>query len=208
MLIAKMPGMVQALFPRLLWHKGRDERVIYLTFDDGPTPGITDWVLDTLDAHGAKATFFCIGDKVGRHPETLARVADAGHTIGNHTQHHRNLWRTPLGDWLADVAQCQSAIQSAIGLEPTLFRPPYGKITPRAASRLRPQFQVVMWDVICGDWNASLSPERVAAYATSGCRAGSILVMHDSDKAGPRMQAALTATLEHFGGQGYLFLSL
>jgi peptidoglycan/xylan/chitin deacetylase (PgdA/CDA1 family) len=204
----KMPRLVQVLWPRLLWRKPVQERVLYLTFDDGPTPGVTDWVLATLADHGAKATFFCIGDNVRKYPETLRKVQAAGHTIGNHTYHHLDLWKTPLSDYLDNAALCQQAILDATGTAPKYFRPPYGKMGLRAARRLSLHYQVVMWEIICGDWDAQIAPEVVTQNAIRNAQPGSIIVFHDSLKAEARMKPAVAALLQHFSAQGYRFEAL
>ncbi len=208
MLQVKMPSLVQSMFPQWRWHGPRQDKVLYLTFDDGPSPGITEWVLETLAKYDAKATFFCIGDKVRQFPETLLKVQAAGHRIGNHTFNHLNLWKTPLATYLDNTAECQAALTAVLGEEVTLFRPPYGKMTPRAGRRLRTQYEVVMWEVIAGDWNQKLSPGRVARNVIDHARPGSIVVFHDSEKAKVNMQYALEQTLAHFSQLGYRFEAL
>lgn len=199
---------MQALWPSLLWRKSRDHKVLYLTFDDGPTPGVTDQVLDQLAAYNAKATFFCIGDKVQQFPETLRKVQAAGHTIGNHTFNHLDLWKTPLDTYLINTALGRQAILDATGVAPRYFRPPYGKIGIRAARRLRADYQVVMWDVVAGDWNKDWSTAQVTQNVMQHAREGSVVVLHDSDKAADRMLPTLAATLAHFAGLGYRFEAL
>lgn len=208
MVPAYMPSIITSLFPRWTWHMPRTERVIYLTFDDGPSPGITEWVLEQLAAYQAKATFFSIGDKVLRHPETLLKVQAAGHAIGNHTQHHLNLWKTPLATYLADKDACQKALHDVLRREVKLFRPPYGKMTPRAARHILPQHQIVMWDVIAGDYDQQIYPDRVLQNVLRHAREGSIVVFHDSEKCELRMRHALPVVLEHFASKGFEFKSL
>lgn len=208
MMLVKMPSLVTGLFPNWLWHKPRQERVLYLTFDDGPSPGVTEQVLETLAVFHAKATFFVIGDKVRRHPDTLLAVKAAGHSIGNHTFNHLNLWKTPLRTYLENTSLCQVALQEALGEEVGLFRPPYGKMTPRAARHLLPTHEIVMWDVIAGDFHAGYARERVLRNVIRHARAGSIVVFHDSEKCKEKMRYALPRVLEHFSGQGYQFARL
>ncbi|MFN8395876.1 MAG: polysaccharide deacetylase family protein [Bacteroidia bacterium] len=208
MVPAHMPSIITSLFPRWTWHMPRTERVLYLTFDDGPSPGITDWVLEQLAAYQARATFFSIGDKVLRYPETLLKVQAAGHAIGNHTQHHLNLWKTPLTTYLVDKDQCQEALRDVLGREVKLFRPPYGKMTPRAARRILPQHEIVMWDVIAGDYDQQIDPDRVTQNVLRHAREGSIVVFHDSEKCERRMRHALPVVLEHFASKGFEFRSL
>jgi peptidoglycan-N-acetylglucosamine deacetylase len=208
MFLPKMPRFVQGLWPSLLWHKPTQEFVLYLTFDDGPSPGITDWVLEQLAAYDAKATFFCIGDKVRQYPDTLRKVQAAGHTIGNHTFNHLDLWKTPLAQYLDNAAQGRQAILDVTGEVPRYFRPPYGKMGWRAARRLGAQYTIVMWEVICGDWDRKMSPEAVTHNALRYASPGSIIVFHDSEKAEDRMKPAVLATLQHYTKLGYRFEAL
>lgn len=208
MMPVTMPSLLTSLFPHWRWHGPRKDKVLYLTFDDGPSPGITEWVLETLARHNAKATFFCIGDKVRQFPETLLKVQAAGHRIGNHTFNHLNLWKTPLATYLDNTALCQAALTEVLGEEVTLFRPPYGKMTPRVGRRLRPQYEVVMWEVIAGDFRQDYSPERVTGNVIRNARPGSIVVFHDSEKAKVNMQFAVEKTLAHFAALGYRFEAL
>ncbi|MFM2376327.1 MAG: hypothetical protein RLZZ165_1424 [Bacteroidota bacterium] len=207
-MLVKFPSLVMGLFPKWLWHKSRKERVLYLTFDDGPSPGITEWVLETLARFDAKATFFCIGDKVRRHPETLRRVHGAGHSIGNHTFNHLNLWKTPVTAYLENTEKCQAALEELLGEGLRLFRPPYGRMTPRIARRLQASYDLVMWEVIAWDFSAHQSREQVALNVIRNAREGSIVVFHDSEKAEAKMKYALEKTLEHFARQGYRFEGL
>lgn len=207
-MLVKIPRLFTWVFPNWLWHKSRKERVLYLTFDDGPSPGITDWVLETLREYNAKATFFCIGDKVRQFPQTLLKVQSAGHSIGNHTFNHLNLWKTPLKTYLENTEACQAALDDVLGEKVRLFRPPYGKITPWAARRLRPLHDIVMWEVIAWDFSAQHSPEQVAHNVLRNAREGSIVVFHDSEKAEANMKYALLQTLKHFSALGYRFEGL
>lgn len=176
---------------------------MYLTFDDGPMPGVTDWVLDQLKAYEAKATFFCIGDNVQKYPELFRRIQSEGHAVGNHTQHHLKGWQTDRKHYLEDIAKADKLIQSP------LFRPPYGKIKPRQWRALHKQgFEIIMWNVLSKDYRVGLTSEDCWQKVKSQVGHRSIVVFHDSKKAAPRMQPALLQTLEYFSERGFLFRAL
>lgn len=193
--------------PGLTWDipSSSDEKVLYLTFDDGPHPRATPYVLDVLRAHGAKATFFCIGKNVQEHPQIYKRILGEGHRTGNHTQHHVNGWKARDKAYLEDVSQAAGYIDS------DLFRPPYGRITAFQASLLRKppfSYKVIMWDVLSGDFDRKLSAGQCSRNVIRHARSGSIVVWHDSEKAFPRVEGALPTVLEHFQEKGYRFESL
>lgn len=204
----RIPRILTFLAPGLRWHGTRAEKVLYLTFDDGPHPEITLEVMDTLAAYGAKASFFCVGQNVERFPEVVRTAQSAGHTIGNHTQHHLNGWRTSRAAYLADIAACDVALGEALGQPVQHFRPPYGKPQLGTLGMLRQRYEVVMWDVIAGDFVADWEPDRVSANVLRHARQGSIVVLHDSEKAYRRLMPALRKTLEHFSELGYAFQAL
>jgi peptidoglycan/xylan/chitin deacetylase (PgdA/CDA1 family) len=187
------------LFREVVFRVPYATNVLYLTFDDGPTQGVTPLVLDILKAHGAKATFFVCGEKVEKHPDLFRRICDEGHAVGNHGYHHFNGWKTPTDSYLADVEKAQALIQS------NLFRPPYGRLTLRQYFRLRKRYRIVVWDVMCGDYDpdvgAELCFERIKRQAVSG----SIVVFHDSEKAADKYPYLLEETLKYFGESGYAF---
>ncbi|MFN3874482.1 MAG: polysaccharide deacetylase family protein [Flavobacteriales bacterium] len=185
-----------------IWRMPAHERSLYLTFDDGPVAETTPWVLDTLAAHGAKATFFVVGANAERHPALLRRIRDAGHAIGNHTFSHLNGWRTPLREYLADVARAQAITGTR------LFRPPYGRMTWAQARALRASHSLVMWDVLSRDYDPATPPERCLGHVLRHARPGSIIVLHDSAKAEPRLRHALPRALETLGTHGYAFKPL
>ena len=191
-------GILRFLFPEMLWHFNRDEKAIYLTFDDGPDPDVTPQVLDLLRAHGAKATFFCIGKRVEAHPEIYRRIIDEGHAVGNHTWSHPNGWRTSGSKYTADVHKASQLISSS------LFRPPYGKLRLGQWFKLRGRYRLVMWDVLPGDWKSSRSGKQIADRTMRSIRSGSIVVLHDSVKAAPRMLPALGQILPQLSSSGYV----
>lgn len=202
MYLVKTPKIVQALRPAYLWRVPTAERVLYLTFDDGPIPEVTPWVLDLLQQHQAKATFFCVGDNVRRHPGIFQQLLAAGHAVGNHTYHHLNGWHTGNLLYFHDVRRCARLVQSR------LFRPPYGRLLPRQRSFLERHYRIVMWDVLSGDFDAALPPEMCLRNVLDHAEPGSIVVFHDSLKAERRLRYVLPRVLEHFAGEGWRFAGI
>jgi peptidoglycan/xylan/chitin deacetylase (PgdA/CDA1 family) len=192
MFIHQIPSFIPSLFPRFTWSKD-SERQIYLTFDDGPTPEITDFVLECLAEYNAKATFFCIGRNVATHPTLLDRIKSEGHSIGNHTMNHLNAWSVDFNAYLADVEACEAVLKKQ-GIQTIGFRPPYGRITRRMYKNIP---NVVLWSVLTGDYNASLSPEAILQSVLPLLKPGAIVVFHDSVKAAPHLKAILPAILAH-----------
>lgn len=196
------------LYPQLLWRHQPAQPTLYLTFDDGPIPDITPWVLEQLAAYQAKATFFCIGNNIQRHPHIYQQIIEQQHTVANHTYHHLNGWQTPDARYLDDIAACDQWVQSP------LFRPPYGRISRRQIQQILQQKaipniqQIVMWDVLSADFDTRISPQQCWQHVQRRTRNGSIVVFHDSLKAAPRMQYALPRTLAYFAQQGYRFEGL
>ncbi len=200
--LIRMPRLLKKLYPAYTWDIPGREKILYLSFDDGPHPVATPFVLDTLQKFGAKATFFCIGKNVIANPELYRRLINEGHRVGNHTQNHLNGWKTPAGQYLQNVRDAAGAIDSH------LFRPPYGRITRLQAAGLASMpvpFKIIMWDVLSGDFDRKISGKRCASHVISKARKGSIIVFHDSEKAFERMSFALPEILHHFCGLGYRF---
>ncbi len=202
MYLAKTPALLQWLFPSFTWRKTSAERVLYLTFDDGPIPKITPWVLGELRQFGAKASFFCVGENVQRHPEVFAQILAEGHAVGNHTFNHLNGRKTSLTDYLDNVDKCSQVVDSQ------LFRPPYGRLTRAQKVALRPRCEIVLWDVLSGDFDLKISPEKCLKNVLRNAQAGSIVVFHDSWKAEPRLRFALPRVLDFFSGNGFRFEAL
>lgn len=202
MYLVHTPNYVQALFPGLVWRMPGDEPSLYLTFDDGPIPEVTPWVLDVLDDFGAKGTFFCVGDNVRKHPEIFREVIGRGHSVGNHTHNHLSGWRTENISYFNNIRHCARLVQSG------LFRPPYGKLKPSQAQFLQRHYAIVMWDVLSGDFDADLTPADVAHNVIQHSGPGSIIVFHDSLKAETKLRYALPRVLEHFTSIGYSFKAL
>ena len=205
MYLKKSPYWLQWLYPSLTWHKNRQEKYVYLTFDDGPIPVVTPFVLKTLKKFDAGATFFCIGDNVDKHPEIFNEVLANGHRVGNHTFNHLKGWDTPDEEYLQNVEQCRTVVDS------NLFRPPYGRITMAQIRKFRMQFpemEIVMWDVLSGDFDPSISVEKCTSNVLKNVTNGSIIVFHDSTKAFPRLQHILPIVLRELQILGYSFKML
>jgi peptidoglycan/xylan/chitin deacetylase (PgdA/CDA1 family) len=185
-----------------------DKKELFLTFDDGPVPGPTEFVVETLESYNAKATFFCIGDNVRKHPSIFKKVMDGGHAVGNHTFNHLKGWSTSLSKYLENINQCDEQFQHNLAGSSNLFRPPYGRITSSQIQALKPNYKIVMWDVLTSDYAKSISPERCLKGSIEATRPGSIIVFHDSLKAERNMTYALPRLLDHFSGQGYVFKTL
>ena len=175
---------------------------LFLTFDDGPIPEVTPWVLQMLRAYNAKATFFCIGQNLVEHALIHKMILKEGHTIGNHTYDHLNGWRTPNKAYFRSVLKCREITGS------DLFRPPYGRIKRDQANVLLSRFRIVMWDVLSGDFDLKASKAKCVKNVVDNASRGSIIVFHDSLKARERMQYALPRVLEHFSSLGYAFRAL
>lgn len=197
--------LFRLFYPHFLWIKPPDKKVIYLTFDDGPIPGVTQFVLDALDQYGAKATFFCVGDNVAKHPTVYQQILFAGHAVGNHTFNHLNGWKTDAHSYLSNVEQCSKAMNLP---QRALFRPPYGRVTKEQQQSILREYQVVMWDVLTGDFDRNLLPEKCLKKSIKYTEDGSIVIFHDSLKAEQNLRYVLPRYLEHFAKQGYRFEAL
>ena len=191
---------MKILLPGIFWRGDKSRKVVYLTFDDGPIPEITPWVVELLKSKGIKATFFCVGENVAKHPLVYQMLADQGHVTGNHTFHHIPAWRIPFKQYLHEIDLAATHIHSP------LFRPPHGKLYPWHLRTLKQQFQqIVMWDVLTKDYDQNLTPENVLNHVIQYVRPGSVIVFHDSLKAWPRLQVALPLALDWLIAQGYDF---
>lgn len=202
----RTPAWLMRLFTHALWHRERTAKTIYLTFDDGPVPEVTPWVLEQLQNYRAQATFFMVGDNIRKHPELFARVKTAGHRLANHTFHHLDGWQTPDERYFADIAATQKLL--ADEGQYVLFRPPYGRLTYRQYKYLSARYRLVMWDVLSGDFDRSLTPERCLARTIRLTRPGSVVVFHDSPKTQRLLHHVLPEYLAHFSQQGYNFKAL
>lgn len=202
MYLVKTPQFIQDLFPNFTWRIPGKDKVLYLTFDDGPIPEVTPWVLDHLAAYGAHATFFCVGENIKRHPGVFQQVREAGHAVGNHTQSHLNGWAADNLTYFHDIRHCARTVKTS------LFRPPYGRMKPKQAQFLQRHYRIVMWDVLSGDFDPNLSSEQCLDNVISNAAPGSIVVFHDSLKAQEKLTYVLPKVLEHFSRLGYRFEAL
>ncbi|GAB5401160.1 MAG: polysaccharide deacetylase family protein [Aureisphaera sp.] len=179
------------------------DRVVYLTFDDGPITRVTPWVLDLLKQHNAKATFFCIGDNIAKHPEVFARIQAEGHSIGNHTFNHLNGWKTTTENYVENTLRAEETLMKE-GCQSKLFRPPYGKIRFEQAKALRKLgYKIIMWDVLSADFDPAVSKEQCAENVLKHIKPGSIVVFHDSIKAEDRLTYALPKVLDFIREKGW-----
>lgn len=189
-MLFKPPGFLKRLMPSLVWDMA-GEKDVFLTFDDGPTPGITEWVLDTLAEYGAKATFFCLGKNVEQHPQTFLKILDAGHRPGNHTYSHQKGWEMTTERYVEDVDFAAQLIQS------DLFRAPYGRIKPSQARVLCERYHMIMWDVLSRDYSSVVTPRQCLRNVTRHVKPGSIVVFHDSRKSETNLRYALPRVLDY-----------
>jgi peptidoglycan/xylan/chitin deacetylase (PgdA/CDA1 family) len=197
------PWWLRLVFPPgMIWNFPTREKIIYLTFDDGPHPVVTPFVLDYLKAYNAKATFFCIGRNVDEYPDIYNRILLEGHRVGNHTYSHLHARKERTQRWLEDAKKAGKSIHS------DLFRPPYGHITracARALKKNEPAFRIVLWDVLSADFDERVSADNCIKKVTENGKPGSIVVFHDSAKAWPRLETALPAVLKYFSEKGFSF---
>ncbi len=198
--IIQPPKLFRRLYPEAVWHLPRtDQPTVYLTFDDGPIPEITEQILDQCAQFQILATFFMIGDNVRKYPAIYERVVSENHAIGNHTYHHLKGWRTKKKAYLDDVQQCQDVVQSP------LFRPPHGQLTMSQYRQLIKQYKLIMWDVLAYDWDNSISPSQCVNNVLQHVTNGSIIVFHDSVKARKNCLQALPIVIDNLLARGYRF---
>ena len=215
--IVKTPSLIKIIFNKWVWSFSKKEKVIYLTFDDGPTPEITNWTLKELNKYNAKATFFCIGKNVQQHPLLFEKIKTHRHAIGNHTHHHLNGWLTSNAVYLADIQLASKYIPSY------LFRPPYGRLGIQQVHQIRKQlvsptiykasssnvvlqgYKIIMWDVLSYDFDSTISEEKCLENVISNTEQGSIIVFHDSVKAEKNLKYALPKAIQHLKNKGFIF---
>lgn len=205
----KTNRFIKWLFSNQVWSVPNSENKIYLTFDDGPTPEVTEWVLELLKKEEIKATFFCIGKNISDNPTIFKKVIAEKHAIGNHTFNHVNGWQTSTNNYLEEVNRCSLISKPFFSEHCQLFRPPYGKITPTQSKKLRKLgYQIIMWDLLTADFDASISPKKCFENATKKVTNGSIIVFHDSKKAFVNMKYALPKAIEYYKSKGFQFDTL
>lgn len=203
MFIEQPPLLYRLLFPEAIWRvKHKNRKVVYLTFDDGPVAEVTPWVLDLLDAHDIKATFFLVGDNVRRNPEIFKEIKRRGHSWGNHTMHHLQGMKVTTMRYMRDVTEADNLIGSI------LFRPPHGLLRWKQAAALKAHYNIVMYDLVTRDYSKKLTPEQVIENVKHYTRNGSIVVFHDSLKAERNLREALPAAIKWLKEQGYEFCRL
>lgn len=197
MKLIKMPTLIRRIFPSKSWHFSSTENEIYLTFDDGPIPEVTPWVLELLNRNNLKATFFCIGDNVRKHPSVYQQIIDDGHAVGNHTMHHLNGWKTTKEDYLIDIKKSQAYISSK------LFRPPYGKLRGSQARKINKEFNIIMWSHLTYDFDATVDMNKVFEKIIATIKPGSIIVFHDSLKAEKQLKVILPKIIDWIKSNDY-----
>jgi peptidoglycan/xylan/chitin deacetylase (PgdA/CDA1 family) len=206
----KTPKVASLLFSDALWKVNTFEKKLYLTFDDGPIPEVTPWVLEELKKYNALATFFCIGKNVTANPEIFQQILEEGHSVGNHTYDHLNGWQTENNTYFENVEKCSKELEVGSSeftttRNPQLFRPPYGKLTPSQYSTLKSQYKIVMWDVLSFDFDVSIEKEDVLRNVIDNAETGSVVLFHDSLKAQKKVKYALPQVLEYFSKKGFTF---
>lgn len=209
-LLVKYPVVLKWFYPDRIT-RIENSKSIYLTFDDGPVPEITPWVLDQLREYKAKATFFCIGENIKKNPEVFQQVISEGHTIGNHSFHHLNGWKTSTSKYVYDVLSTEDLLSKKYPVKPLpkLFRPPFGKIKNSQARKLSKEgFKIVMWDVISWDFDHNVQKETCYKNIVENASEGSLIVFHDSRKASKNLHYALPKVLKYFAEKGYEFRSI
>lgn len=207
----KTPRIIQSLYKGYTWRFLTDKKELYLTFDDGPTEAITEWVLDTLKAYNAKATFFCIGKNIQNHPTIFKRIVSENHSIGNHTHNHLNGFKNTSKNYIENVLKAEKYIKKDRSeiQRSTLFRPPYGKIKTLQAKRLRSLgYRLIMWDVLSADFDTTISNEKCLENVSRNLENGSVIVFHDSIKASEKLKFALPKILALYTEKGYQFKAI
>ncbi len=197
----KTHWLIKKLFPKYIWSISSPGKTVYLTFDDGPTPDVTEWVLNQLEQFNAKATFFCIGHNIADNRQIFEKTIAAGHAIGNHTYNHMNGWHTESAIYLENVEKCEREI---VGVSKNLFRPPYAKVNRRQSTALLAKgYRIVMWDVLSADFDQSITKEKCLENVIKNVRPGSVIIFHDSVKASENLKYALPKTLQFLKDNGY-----
>lgn len=199
-MITHPASVLKTLYPSLQWNVTTDKKQLFLSFDDGPTVGVTDQLLDLLSSYNAKASFFCIGKNIIANQALFKRIVDEGHTVGNHTYNHLNGWKSNNIDYLRDVEKFQEVYSSRY------FRPPYGRMKPAQIAALKSQYQIMMWSALSMDYHPNTSAKKSYEKASAKLKSGDILLFHDSKKAADKMMYAVERILKEKAKEGYEFL--
>ena len=197
MYLVKTPPIIKTIFSDFVWSLDTDSKEVFITFDDGPIPELTPWVLDELKKYDFKATFFCVGDNVRKYPEIYQRIIAEGHSVGNHTYNHLNGWNNDLDTYLENIKKCDNIVSS------DLFRPPYGKMKPNQSAVIKTEKSIIMWDVLSGDFDQTISQEKCLSNVMDNFVPGSIIVFHDNLKAEKNLKYVLPRFLNHLTKEGY-----
>lgn len=198
----KPPKVASVIFKDVVWQRETDSNNIYLTFDDGPTPDITEWVINQLNEYNAKATFFCVGHNIEKYPDIFRKLVENGHSIGNHTYNHLKGWKTKNEEYFNNIEKSESLYHTK------LFRPPYGKIKPSQIKYLKDKYKIIMWNILSGDYNPRLSVQQCIDNVIYNLEPGSIIVFHDSEKSASKLKEILPVVLKNISQNGYLYKSL
>jgi peptidoglycan/xylan/chitin deacetylase (PgdA/CDA1 family) len=200
-----MTRLFEILFPRYIWRIKTTEKKIYLTFDDGPIPEVTEWVLEQLALFNAKGTFFCVGENIVKHPEIFIKILNDGHLVANHTQNHLKGWKNENELYMNNFHLCEKSIESIKKEKSNLFRPPYGQLKRKQADEILRTHKILMWSVLTKDYDANFDEGRCLENAIKKTKNGSIVLFHDSLKAQKNLRYVLPKYLEHFSKKGYKF---
>jgi len=204
----KTPSLIKLIFKNWIWSFSSKEKVLYLTFDDGPTPVVTNWTLKQLDTYNAKATFFCIGKNIAENPTIFQEIVAQNHTIGNHTNNHLNGLKTETSTYINNTEAFENSFDFNNG-NSKLFRPPYGKIKFKQAKKIRKKgYKIIMWDVLSADFDTSITPQECLNNVIENAKSGSIIVFHDSLKAQEKLEFVLPKVLGYYSEKGYSFKSI
>ena len=199
-MFVKIPKFIQILFPSIIWRKKNYQNNIWLTFDDGPTPKVTTFILNTLKEEKVKATFFLVGEQIEQQPDLYNKIISDGHVIANHSYSHINSWKYNTVDYLNDIEKCQKLMPKN-----KLFRPPYGKISALQIRRLKKKYRIILWDVLSWDFSLSIAPNKVKKNVMKNTTQGSIIVFHNNQKSFQNLTSTLKETIQELKQKGFSF---
>lgn len=203
-ILYQFPTWLQRCYPNVLWRKDSTRKIVYLTFDDGPIEGVTTEILAILRRYDVKATFFCVGDNIRKHPDIFELILSEGHSVGNHTYHHLPGWQTPAKAYIDDVRSTDE-LMSNYGVSPRLFRPPYGRMSLSQKHQIAATHKIVLWDVLTHDYNPRYTPQKILGIVRRYTRAGSVINFHDSVKSEKNVISALPECIKWLMSEGYSF---